>query len=201
MTRRLRWLVVALVAALCLATVAFAGMPERPMRVEFRGGVPRLTFSARELSDAKVRRALESGLAKQLVVTVQAFPRGGEAAIATATQACRVTFDLWEEDFVVRVGNRHERLGSLDAVLRRCLEVRDLPLGRAKSFAPYAGERVFFAVRAEFNPISRKRCHGLLRSPGSSDPIGPVVVNIVRREICRAEKALEFRSAEFEVPR
>jgi hypothetical protein len=171
------------------------------MEVRFRGGVPHVSFSARDLEDAKVRSALESGLGKQLVLTVQAFPSGGEQAIASTTRTCRVTFDLWEEDFVVRVGNQHERLPSLDAVLRRCLEVDDLPIGRADRFRAHVGERVFFAVRAEFNPISRSRCHGLLRSPGSADPIGPVVVNIVRREICRAEKALEFRSADVEVPR
>lgn len=200
MRRRAR-AILALLGTLALAALALARMPERPMRVEFHEGAPRVSFSARELEDAKVRRALESGLAKQLVVTVQAFPSGGETAIATATRACRVTFDLWEEDFVVRVDQRHERVDSLERVLARCLDVRELPVGRASDFARYAGKRVFFAVRAEFNPVSRARCHGLLRSPGSSDPIGPVVVNIVRREICRAEKALEFRSADVEVPR
>jgi hypothetical protein len=200
LTRPLRALL-AVLTVLCLAAVAWARIPERPVEVDFRAAVPHLSFSARDLEDAKVRRALESGLAKQLVLTVQAFPSGSERALSTATRACRVTFDLWEEDFVVRVDDRHERLASLDAVLRRCLEVRDLPVGRAEHYAGHAGQRVFFAVRAEFNPVSRARCHALLRSPGSVDPIGPVVVNIVRREICRAEKAIEFRSPDVEVPR
>jgi hypothetical protein len=192
---------ISVLTTLCLAAAAWAGITERPVEARFRAGVPHVSFSARDLEDPKVRRALESGLGKQLVVTVQAYPSGGEQAIASATHACRVTFDLWEEDYVVRIGNQHERLPSLDAVLSRCLEVRALPIGTANEFRPYAGKRVFFAVRAEFNPISRARCHGLLRSPGSADPIGPVVVNIVRREICRAEKAIEFRSADVEVPK
>jgi len=194
--KRLAWL---LLASLAFASVALAKIPERAMKVEFERGVPRVSFSARELEDASVRRALESGLAKHLVITVQSFPSRSDRALATATQTCRVTFDLWEEDFVVRIGNQHERLPTLAAVLSRCLEVVRLPVGVASDYAP--GARVFFAVRAEFNPISRDRCHGLLRSPGSADPIGPVVVNIVRREICRAEKAIEFRSPDVEVPR
>ena len=62
-----------------------------------------------------------------------------------------------------------------------------------------------FALDPGFTPlhrqISRRRCRELLRGGRESDgPIGPIVVNIVRREICEADRVVEFRSPNVRVP-
>jgi hypothetical protein len=170
------------------------------MGVQFRQGVPLVSVSAADLVDEGARRALNSGLQKRLIMTVQAYRAGSSAAFASSTVACAVTFDLWEESYIVRIGRRTERHASIDAVLQRCLVARDLAVGRAEDWRLPRGQRVYFAVRAEFNPISASRCSELLRPSSSEGPIGPIVVNIVRREICAAERSTDFRSQEIAAP-
>ena len=182
---------------LSLATgVAAQRLATRRIGIEWQQGVPRVSVSVSDLVDARARRALDSGLQKRLIMTVQAYEAGGSRPFATTTVTCAATFDLWEESYIVRIGRRTERHASIDAVLQRCLVARDLAVGRAEDWRSRRGRQVYFAVRAEFNPISASRCTQLLRPSSSDGPIGPIVVNIVRREICAAERAVDFRSQE-----
>jgi len=73
-------------------------------------------------------------------------------------------------------------------------------VGRASDYEGRSGEHVYFAVRAEFNPVSAAQCRALLRPGGGAEALGPVVINIVRRQICQAESAVSFRSASEAVP-
>jgi len=189
-------------AILSFASLALAQarLPERPMRLEFVQGGLVASFSARPLVDDGVRRSLASGLSKQFVITVQAYQRGSSSPLATRRLTCRVVYDLWEESYVVRRGRRTEVVRTVDEAIGRCLEAPRVAIGDAASLAGVHGREIFVAVRAEFNPISSGACARTLGRPGGDDPLGPVVVNIVRREICQAERALEFRSAAVRVP-
>lgn len=189
-------------AALSIASVALAQarLPERPVRFDFVAGALLTSFSARSLADDGVRRSLTSGLSKQFVMTVQAYPRGSTNPIASRQLVCRVVYDLWEESYVVRRGRRTEVVRTVDEALARCLEAQRVAIVDAAALGPFHGREVFLAVRAEFNPISSGACARSLGRPGGDDPLGPVVVNIVRREICQAERAIEFRSAYVRVP-
>jgi hypothetical protein len=193
-------LLVAALGLLVATGVAAQRLATRRIGMEWRQGVPRVSVSVTDLVDTRARRALDSGLQKRLIMTVQAYEAGGSRPFATTTVACAATFDLWEESYIVRIGRRTERHASIDAVLQRCLVARDLAVGRAEDWRPRRGRRVYFAVRAEFNPISASRCTALLRPSSSDGPIGPIVVNIVRREICAAERAVDFRSQEVTAP-
>jgi len=193
-------LLVAVLGLLVATGVAAQRLATRRIGLEWQQGVPRVSVSVTDLVDARARRALDSGLQKRLIMTVQAYEAGGSRPFATTTVACAATFDLWEESYIVRIGRRTERHPSIDAVLQRCLVARDLAVGRAEDWRPRRGRRVYFAVRAEFNPISASRCTALLRPSSSDGPIGPIVVNIVRREICAAERAVDFRSQEVTAP-
>lgn len=198
----IRRLVLALVLVLAgvVGAAAQAGLAERRIGVEWHGGVPHVTFGVRDLADASVRRALASGLAKQMVVTIQSYRGRNQVPLATRVLSCRVTYDLWEEAFVVRRGRRTEVARTVDAAIGLCLDVSRIPIGVATDYASVRGDDVYFAIRAEFNPISASSCPRLLRNPAGDDPLVPVVVNIVRREICQAERALEFRSPAGRVP-
>lgn len=189
-------------ATLLLAATAFAQarLPERATTLGFRSGALTVSFSARDLADEAVRRSLGSGLQKSFLLTVQTYARGSSAPIAAAQVPCRVTYDLWEEAFVVRRGHRSELHRSVDAAIDRCLVVNGMQVADAATVARHRGQELFVAVRAEFNPVSASACARSLRRPGGDDPLGPFVVNIVRDEICQAERALSFRSASIVVP-
>lgn len=193
-------LVVAALALLVATSVAAQRLATRRVGVQWQQDVPRVSVSVTDLVDMRARRALDSGLQKRLIMTVQAYEAGGSRPFATTTVTCSATFDLWEESYIVRIGRRTERHASIDAVLQRCLVARDLAVGRAEDWRPRRGRSVYFAVRAEFNPISASRCTALLRPSSSDGPVGPIVVNIVRREICAAERAVDFRSQEVTAP-
>ena len=193
-------LLFAALGLLVTAGAAAQNLSTRRIGIEWDQGVPRVSVSVSDLVDARGRRALESGLQKRLIMTVQAYEAGGSRPFATTTITCAATYDLWEESYIVRIGRRSERHASIDAVLQRCLVARNLAVGRAEDWRSHHGRRVYFAVRAEFNPISASRCTALLRPSTSDGPIGPIVVNIVRREICAAERAVDFRSQEVTAP-
>lgn len=188
---------------LCLiASVALAQSSWAPRSVEitWRTGTPRVSFSAKDLADARVRAELSSGLRKRLVVTTEAFLEGSNQKIARRQFACSVTSDLWDEGYVVRIGTLTEQLTTLDEVLERCLAVRGLIVGESRSWATRRGRDVYFAVRAEFNPISPKQCSDLIKSSSGDDTTAPITISLVRRRICKAERVIEFRSSVFEVP-
>jgi len=191
------WLAVLLLLA---ATVAYAQMPLRDFGVIWSRGAPRVSFSARDLADERVRQELSSGLRKRLVVTVGSHLKGSDRRMTLRQFGCDVTLDLWGDDYLVRIGNRSERLKTLDDVLDRCLVVEGLFAGEPKSYEAQKGGEMYFVVKAEFNPISKKQCSELIRPSTGSDPVGPISINIVRRRICRSERTIEFRSAYFEVP-
>jgi len=175
-------------------------MPRRRIGVHWYQGVPHVWFSARDLVSPRIRQELQSGLRKRLVMTIQAFREGGGAPLATREIACGVYWDVWQEVYRVRVGGRLREEPDLEGALERCLVARRLPIGDAEDYAPHRERSIYFAVRAEFNPISRRQCRDLLRPSQGDHPIGPVVINIVRRQICQAERAIQFRSPPGPIP-
>ena len=192
----------AMLLLLLAAVVGAQRLRDRRLGVRWEDGAPRLSFSARDLVDDRaVRRSLNSGVAKRIVLTVQAYRVGSTTPLATRAFDCRITYDLWQEAYEVELGSRRRAYPSLDAAVRQCLVVRGLAVGRPGDYARLRGERVYFAVRAEFNPISARRCRQALRSSGGdTDPIGALVVNIVRLDVCRADRAIDFRSQPVRVP-
>ena len=188
---------------LLFASVAFAQSSWAPRSVDVSWGAsaPRLSFSAKDLADARVRTELSSGLRKRFVVTTEAFVEGSNEKIARRQFACAVTSDLWDEGYVVRIGTLTEQLKTLDEVLDRCLGVQGLIVGESKNWAARRGREVYFAVRAEFNPISPKQCSELIKSSSGDDTAAPITISLVRRRICKAERIVEFRSPVFRVPR
>ncbi|MCA9575994.1 MAG: hypothetical protein R3B40_13255 [Polyangiales bacterium] len=186
---------------LLAATCAFAqALDTRRVGIRWQGGVPRISVSVADLVDQSARRALESGLQKRIIMTVQAYESGASHPFATTRVQCAATYDLWEESYILRIGRRTERHSRVDDVIARCLVARDLSVGRPGDWTNHGRRDLYFAVRAEFNPISAQRCTALLRPSRSEGPIGPIVVNIVRREICAAERSIDFRSQEVTSP-
>lgn len=192
----------ALIAVTLLVTaVAMAQLGQRRVGVDWRRGVPHVHVGIQDLANAQVRQSLQSGLRKRIVITAQAFDASNDRIISSRSFECAVTYDLWQESYAVEVGSRVERFQTVDAVVERCLGIAGMPIGRAEDYSSRSGQRIYFALRAAFDPIDRSRCRALLRSSGGgADPIGPFVINIVRRDICSADRVVEFRSPSVRVP-
>lgn len=196
----MRWLVALFLLSSAVA-YAQSQLPLRDMRIVWDRGAPKVSFSAKDLADERVRRELSGGLRKRLVVEVGSHLNGSNYRLAHRTFICDVTRDLWEDGYLVRIGTKSMRFKTLEQVLDHCLAVEGLFVGEPKQYAEQVGKDIYFFVRAEFNPISKKQCRELIRPTSGSDPVGPITMSIVRRRICQAERDLEFRSELLEVPR
>lgn len=205
MTRLLA--VVVLLGALASTSVAAAqDVPERRVGVQWREGVPRVHVSVTDLADAWVRRKLTSGLPTQLVFRVYAYRASG-SPIALSGRACRVTYDLWDETYRVRIEDgrreRDESFEDVSGVLRRCLVADRIAIGRRADYAGLRGENIYFAVVVEVNPIDPstvRRLRRWLARPagggriGGSAFFGSFVSLFVNRQIGAAERTRRFRS-------
>jgi hypothetical protein len=195
-----RYWVAALIWLFAALAYAQARLPVREVEVEWDRGSPKVSFSAKDLADEGVRRELSSGLRKRLLVRVSAHLGSSNRHLAVRQFTCDVTRDLWEDGYVVRVGNQSQRFKTLDEALTHCLSVKGLFVGEPKRYEQSKGREIYFYVRAEFNPISKAQCQELIRPASGEDPVGPITVSIVRRRICQPERTLEFRSDFVEVP-
>jgi len=195
-----RYWLAALFLLIASAAYAQSQLPVRDVEVTWSRGAPKVSFSAKDLADERVRQELSSGLRKRLVVKVGSHLKGSDWRMAVRQFSCDATRDLWDDGYLVRIGTHSERLKTLEQVLDRCLAVEGLFAGEPNSYQPQKGKEMYFVVKAEFNPISPKQCSELIRPTTGNDAIGPITVNIVRRRICRAERTIEFRSEYVKVP-
>ena len=196
----MRFAVAALVLLVAAVAYGQSKLPKRDLGVAWSRGAARVSFSARDLADERVRQQLSSGLRKRIEVTVSAHLNGSNWRMGVRQFGCDVTRDLWEDGYLVRIGDQSERLKTLEQVLDRCLVVQGLFVGEPNSYALQKGRDIYFAVKAEFNPISKKQCRELIRPSSGGDPVGPISVNIVRRRICKAERSIAFRGEMLRVP-
>ena len=195
-----KWLV-ASVLLVCAVASAQSHLPAREMKIVWDRGAPKVSFSAKDLADERVRGELSSGLRKRLMISVSSHFKGSNYQLARRTFGCDVTLDLWEDGYLVRIGAQSRRFKTLEGALDHCLAIDGLFVGEPDSYERNRGKSIYFFVRAEFNPISKKQCRELIRPTSGDDPVGPITVNIVRRRICKAERTVEFRSEFLEVPR
>lgn len=196
----MRYWLATLVLLACAVAYAQSHLPTRDMQIVWDRGAPKVSFSAKDLADERVRRELSSGLRKRLLVNVSAHFKGSNYELAHRSFGCDVTRDLWSDGYLVRIGTQSERFKTLERVLDHCLAVEGLFVGEPKSYENNKKRDIYFFVRAEFNPISKKQCRELIRPTSGGDPVGPITVNIVRRRICQAERTVEFRSDFLQVP-
>lgn len=220
MTRHFSWLASRVAVVLLLGLVLLPPLhaeaqqvPGRTLGVRWHDGVPYLYFSARDLANTVVRRKLESGLPQTLVMRVYAYRASDPSTpIAAAPQSCRVTKDFLEDRYRVQLqtpgGDTTESISTLDGVIRRCLEVRGILVGARSGWARLHGQRIYFAVLIEFNPLSPNTVRRIRRwlansggGPVQNDAFfGSFVSLFVNRRIGAAEHALSFQSQPVRVP-
>lgn len=197
---RTRLASIAVVATLVALPAAAAAQAEREVAVRFVDGSARLSFDATDLVDAPTRQELRSGLRKRIVVAASVVVGRAESPVAQRRFGCALTYDLWQDRFVVELGRRRSSFPTVDAAIARCLDVHDLQVGDEGLAASLQGRDYRIVVQAEFEPLPASRCRALLRQSGSSESIGPIFVSVVRREICAAERSMIFRSRSLHGP-
>jgi len=204
---------VPLLAVLLLAVPATAHaqrVATRRIGVSWEDGIPRVTFSARDVINDHVRRELRSGLQRTLVTTIFAYRQGGGRPIAASVRRCHVVYDMWEETYRVQVqtpeSDRTQFVDSFDDAVQRCVVFREVPVGTSSDYTRYSEQSIYFGVLVEFQPVSREtveRIRRLLARGGGLDDervFGSFVSMFVNREIGEADRVVRFRSQALAVP-
>lgn len=169
------------------------------------------TLSFRDVLDPALTNKLASGLPTVIAMRAYVFEDKNDAPVALAVRSCRVTYDLWDEIYRLKItgpgGDRDAAAINADGVLRQCAEVKDFPVvDRAllKAATPY-----FLGVIVDVNPVSPQMLEQMRRwvsRPTGSTNIGPSdalfgsFVGLFVRQIGQADRTLRFRTATFVVP-
>lgn len=183
-----------------------AALPARSSQITREKGVVELTVSFRDAVDAEVGKKLASGLPTVFAMRGYVFREGGTEPIALTARSCRVVYDLWDEIYRIELsqpGGRATAVAvNLEGVLRRCCEVKRLPLAAA-SLLPAGGARWFVAALVEVNPVSQEMLDRIKRwvsRPNGSNAIGPgdslfgSFVGLFVARIGDADKKIAFRT-------
>ncbi|MCS6857873.1 MAG: hypothetical protein NZM37_09190 [Sandaracinaceae bacterium] len=179
----------------------------------FRGGARLVDFDGRHfIRDENSRRKLLSGLEQTIAVRAYAYALPGEQLVGAGLRSCRVTFDLWEERFQVRLSEmeqiRNLVAASVEEVALHCLLFRSWPLGRPADWVRVSGMRAQITMVLELNPMSRERIERIQRwltQPRGQQVdeqafFGSFVSTLLTPRLGGAERSMTYRSQEFQVP-
>jgi hypothetical protein len=155
--------------------------------------------------DDHIRTEVRSGLSRTLAIQVLAYRRSGGRPIAAEQITVRVLYDLWEDIYRVqrRVGDQSQtvRARTIEGAIAACFTVAGQPVGQAADWARLNDREIYFAVVAEFNPVSDatvRQVRRLIsrRNTQSLDnaTVGSFVSLFVNRQIGEADRVLRFRS-------
>jgi hypothetical protein len=202
--------------ALSLATAGLAradpSVPQRAVTIQWLGRVPLISFSAADFVTHSVADKLGSGLPQRIVTRVYAYTERGEQPVTLTALSCRVVYDLWEGVYRVQQqteqSDRSQTVPDVGGVVRACLDVRSVALGDPETYARLHGQRVYFAVLIELNPLSPdtvQRIRRWLSKSGGGQLrgdafFGSFVSIFVSRRMGSAEFSLAFRSGLSSVP-
>lgn len=212
MKRRTTWALACAWLLFCSVALAEELVRRRTMGLVFRGGVPHLYFSARDLVNAEVEQKLDSGLPQRITVQHFVYAPRREEPLAAAGHNCRVVYDLWQAvyrlDFEVLGGAvTSTAVRTRAEVLERCLVMRNVPLGESSDYT--RARQIYVASLVQLNPLSTStvaRIRRWLARPRndynveSKSFFGSFVSLFVNDRIGAAERVLRLRSQEVELP-
>jgi hypothetical protein len=164
----------------------------------------RASFSYRDVIDKAMADKLSSGLPTVILMRAYLLHEGASEPIALAGRTCRVSFDLWDEVYRLKIsipgGERNSAAATLDGVLKQCAEARELHIADRTQLA---GKPAFLGVIVEVNPVSPQMVAQMrqwVSRPAGSTGIGPgdalfgSFVGLFVRQIGTADRTLRFRT-------
>jgi len=165
----------------------------------------RASFSYRDVIDKSMAEKLASGLPTVIAMRAYVLREGDTHPMALAVRTCRVSYDLWDEVYRLKIsmtgGERDSAALNLEGVLRQCAEARDLTVADRSFLSP--GKPHFLGVIVEVNPIGPQMLAQLrqwVSRPAGSTGIGPgdalfgSFVGLFVRQIGTADRTLRFRT-------
>jgi hypothetical protein len=163
------------------------------------------SFSFTDIVDGEVRRKLSSGLPTVIAMRAYLLREGEANPVALAVRTCKVTYDLWEELYVLKTsgpgGERNSAAYNVEGVFRQCLQAVKMTV--ADRSLVVAGKPHFLGVIVEVNPVSPQMIDQMRKwvtRPAGSTGIGPgdalfgSFVGLFVREIGKADRTLRFRT-------
>jgi hypothetical protein len=166
------------------------------------------SFSYVDVMDAAFKNKLSNGLPHVIAMRAYFYREGDSDPIALAARTCRITYDLWEEVYRLKIfgpgGERDTAALNIDGVLRQCFEARKLPITDRTLVT--AGKPHLLGVIVEVNPLNAQMVEQMRKwvtRPAGSTGIGPgdalfgSFVGLFVRNIGQAEQPLRFRTQSF----
>jgi hypothetical protein len=185
-----------------------ASLPQRQANFAWDKTLLRASFSFKDVINKPLGEKLSSGLPTTILMRAYVLEEGQNDPIALAVRTCRVTYDLWDEVYRIKLsgpgGDRDTAAINLEGVLRLCTEARDLPIVD-KSLLK-SGKAHFLGVIVDVNPISAQMLEQIRRwvsRPTGSTGIGPgdalfgSFVGLFVRQIGTSDNTLRFRTQTF----
>jgi hypothetical protein len=208
----IRRLVIAGALLLAAAAPAFADEPELiAKRMEFaeRGGRLTVTTSFTEVFTAEAYQELGSGLANSVVVRLYVYRTGEELPAAFTLAAFRIVYDLWDEEYLVRIdttaGRQNLRFATRAEALRAITELERFAVADLADID--VGPHYFLAMVVELNPVSEEmlaelrrwltRPAGAASLDRSTSFFGSFVSVFVNPKLPEADRVVRIRSQPF----
>jgi hypothetical protein len=185
-----------------------AQLPQRQANFAWDKTLLRASYSFKDVIDRPLAEKLSSGLPTTILMRAYVLEEGQSDPIALAVRTCRVTYDLWDEVYRIKLsgpgGERDTAAINVEGVLRLCTEARDLPIVDKSLLKP--NKPHFLGVIVDVNPISPQMLEQIRRwvsRPTGSTGIGPgdalfgSFVGLFVRQIGTSDRTLRFRTQTF----
>ncbi len=208
---RARWTIAfAVLCALGMARSAWADRPDyRKMSFFENSEWLSVSTTFTELFDSEAYRDLSSGFPTSVVLRIYVYQKGQELPVTLQVVSMRVIYDLWEDEYVLRVdgpeGRTTKRYASRVEVLRKLTQLqkyRIAAVGRIQ-----LGVHYFLALSAELNPVEEEMLAEMRRwltkstsdstLDSSSSFFGSFVSVFVNPKLQKAERIVRLRSQPF----
>ena len=209
--------------ALAIVALLTVALPARALADDDKPEIQRMRFVERgqnltatgniaKLFDQAAYEALSSGFASTILIGTAVYPRNGSEPIAVGTEVRSVVYDLWDEQYVIRIegpnGKRTRKVKYRAEALKIITEIEDFPIARLADI-PY--EDVFYLrVTVQLNPVSKETLAEVRRwlSQGTGGGLdrggvffGSFVSVFVNPKIAEADRVLRIRSQPFYRPK
>lgn len=181
----------------------------RRMRFAEHQGRLVVTASFTELFDAAAFERLASGFPTTVVVRVWVYRVGNDIPLSFALASYRVVYDLWDEDYTIRVdgpdGPSVARVRGRAAALARLTTLAKFPIASLERIA--IGPHYQLGLAVELNPVAPEllaetrrwlsKPAGKGRLDASTSMFGSFVSVFVNPKLNEAERVLRYRSQPF----
>jgi hypothetical protein len=203
--------IASLALALLLAPALGLGddLPVRRIGVSVADRHLRVTFGFRDAFTRSIAKKLSSGLTTSVVVQMTLEPQRSAAPVAYWAGTVEVTYDLWEERFIViredASGRRRASVKSKGHAIDLAGVLKSMPVANLRGISAGVYR---IRVKIETNPVSKEMVekirHWLARSratqsgsPAPSNYFGSFVGALVDRRISQADHQIDFVSQWF----